>query len=246
MHKKFLYALVTFFLFFSVSSAEDKIYFIDIDQIINQSDIGKKLNKNFDEEFKKENTKILAKEKELQTKEQEILNQKNILSEPELNKKIQDLRKEINDFQLKKRNVTEKLRNKKLEQTNKLVTNLNKILSEYANENSISLIFQKKNIVIGKSSLDITNNIMDIFNKKIKKLVNDKFSQGLYKDINSVYDRENSQREFFTMPSTTIPNNQGDFANWLYMTPKTCKEGNGNQCVANNRERLDGNSYQFI
>lgn len=170
MHKKFLYALVTFFLFFSVSSAEDKIYFIDIDQIINQSDIGKKLNINFDEEFKKENTKILAKEKELQTKEQEILNQKNILSEPELNKKIQDLRKEINDFQLKKRKVTEKLRNKKLEQTNKLVTNLNKILSEYANENSISLIFQKKNIVIGKSSLDITNNIMDIFNKKIKKL----------------------------------------------------------------------------
>lgn len=83
-------------------------------------------------------------------------------------------------------------------------------------------------------------------NKKIKKLVNDKFSNGLYKDINSVYDRENSQREFFTMPATTIPNNQGDFANWLYMTPKTCKEGNGNQCVANNRERLDGNSYQFI
>ena len=33
-------------------------------------------------------------------------------------------------------------------------------------------------------------------NKKIKKLVNDKFSQGLFKDINSVYDRENSQREF--------------------------------------------------
>ena len=88
MHKKFLYALVTFFLFFSVSSAEDKIYFIDIDQIINQSDIGKKLNINFDEEFKKENTKILAKEKELQTKEQEILNQKNILSEPELNKEL--------------------------------------------------------------------------------------------------------------------------------------------------------------
>ena len=83
-------------------------------------------------------------------------------------------------------------------------------------------------------------------NKKIKKLVNDKFSQGLYKDINSVYDRENSQREFYTTPNTTIPNNQGDFANWLYMTPKTCKEGNGNQCVANNRERLDGNSYQFI
>lgn len=85
-----------------------------------------------------------------------------------------------------------------------------------------------------------------IKNKKIKKLVNDKFSQGLFKDINSVYDRENSQREFYTTPNTTIPNNQGDFANWLYRTPKTCKEGNGNQCVANNMEKLNGSSYQFI
>lgn len=83
-------------------------------------------------------------------------------------------------------------------------------------------------------------------NRKIKKLVDTKFSQGLFKDINSVYDRENSQREFYTMPSTTIPNNQRDFANWCYMTPKTCKEGNGNQCVGNNYERLNGNSYQFI
>ena len=85
-----------------------------------------------------------------------------------------------------------------------------------------------------------------IKNNKIKKLMNNKFSQGLYKDINSVYDRENSQREFYTMPSTTIPNNQGDLANWLYDTPKTCKEGNGNQCVGNNIEKLNGNSYQFI
>ena len=28
-------------------------------------------------------------------------------------------------------------------------------------------------------------------------------------------------------------NNQGLFANWLYGTPTTCKEGNGLQCAAN-------------
>ena len=82
--------------------------------------------------------------------------------------------------------------------------------------------------------------------KKIKKLVDNKFSKGIFKNINSVYDRENSQREFYTMPSTTIPNNQTDLANWLYNTPKTCKEGNGNQCVANNMEKLNGDSYQFF
>ena len=83
-------------------------------------------------------------------------------------------------------------------------------------------------------------------NDKLRKVVDDKFSKGLFKDINSVYDRENSQREFYTLPSTTIPNDQEAFGKWLYGTPKTCKEGNGNQCVGNNYERLDGNSYQFI
>jgi hypothetical protein len=83
-------------------------------------------------------------------------------------------------------------------------------------------------------------------NKKLRKVVDDKFGKGLFKDINSVYDRENSQREFYTLPSTTIPNDQEAFGKWLYNTPKTCKEGNGNQCVGNNYERLDGNSYQFI
>jgi hypothetical protein len=83
-------------------------------------------------------------------------------------------------------------------------------------------------------------------NEKIKNLVEDKFSKGLFKDINSVYNNENSQREFYTTPNTTVPNKQADFANWLYGVPKTCKEGNGNQCVGNNMERLNGESYKFV
>ena len=75
---------------------------------------------------------------------------------------------------------------------------------------------------------------------KIKDLVEDKFSHKLYRDINSVYNNENSQREFYTMPNTEVMNRQKELGEWLYMTPKTCKEGNGNQCVANNPERLQG------
>lgn len=75
---------------------------------------------------------------------------------------------------------------------------------------------------------------------KIKDLVEDKFSHKLYRDINSVYNNENSQREFYTMPNTEVMNRQKELGEWLYMTPKTCKEGNGNQCVANNPERLKG------
>jgi len=47
-----------------------------------------------------------------------------------------------------------------------------------------------------------------------------------------VFQRTQGQRQFVTMPSTTIPNDQESFMNWLYRTPgKTCKEGNTDACV---------------
>lgn len=59
------------------------------------------------------------------------------------------------------------------------------------------------------------------------------FDNNLYKDASNIFNKNNSQRQFYTMPVTTIPNKQKEFANWLYQTPTTCKEGNGDQCVAN-------------
>jgi hypothetical protein len=59
------------------------------------------------------------------------------------------------------------------------------------------------------------------------------FDQGTFRDVNDVFDKNNGKRQFFTMPWTTYPNDQGGFANWLYKTPPTCKEGNGAQCIAN-------------
>jgi len=51
------------------------------------------------------------------------------------------------------------------------------------------------------------------------------FDHNLYKYVN---DRNNSQREFYTTPITTIPNDQDTFSKWLYGTPKTCKEDQSN------------------
>ena len=162
---------ITFILFISliqVSFAEKKIAFIDIDMIINQSEFGKKSYKKIDNDFKKENEKLIKIEKNLVSKEKEILNQKNILSEEELNNKVIDLQKEINDFQKKKRLINEKFNKMRRDKTNEMVQSLNNILSKYADENDISMIIQKKFIVIAKSGLDITNEILEIFNKENK------------------------------------------------------------------------------
>ena len=83
---------------------------------------------------------------------------------------------------------------------------------------------------------------IDIEDDDNKKDIENKFEFNLYKDINDIYNTNNSQRQFYTNPITTIPNKQREFANWCYKTPKTCKEGNGFQCTSNNYTPLDGSS----
>ena len=148
--------------------AEKTIAFIDIDTIMNKSEFGKKSYKKIDDDFNKENKKLLTIEKNLVSKEQEILKQKNVLSEEELNKKIIALKKEINDFQSKKRLLNKKFNEMRLNITNQMAQSLNLILSKYADENDISLVIQKKFIVIARSGLDITSEILKIFNKENK------------------------------------------------------------------------------
>lgn len=70
-------------------------------------------------------------------------------------------------------------------------------------------------------------------NKNIKEDIEDKFNSNLYRNISDIYGKTNSQRQYYTMPSTTIPNDQESFSKWLYSSPESCKDGNSEQCVSN-------------
>lgn len=71
-------------------------------------------------------------------------------------------------------------------------------------------------------------------NPYMKQRVEVAFDNGVFRDVNDIFDKNNAKRQFNSLPSTTYPHDQTSFANWLYKTPPTCKEGNGAQCVANN------------
>lgn len=73
----------------------------------------------------------------------------------------------------------------------------------------------------------------NISNSKTKKLVKKYFDNNLYRDVSDIYDKNASDRSFYTMPVTTLVNDQTEFANYLYGQGKTCKERNGNKCYAN-------------
>ena len=59
------------------------------------------------------------------------------------------------------------------------------------------------------------------------------YNRHVIKDISDIWNHNSGRRQFYTVASTTYPNNQEAFANWLYKRGPSCKEGNGAQCIAN-------------
>jgi len=70
-------------------------------------------------------------------------------------------------------------------------------------------------------------------NKCVQQNVKMNYDRRMFKDVSDIYDKLASQRQFYTMPVTTIPSDQTDFARWVYGQGPTCKENNGEQCYRN-------------
>ena len=123
----------------------------------------KKINDKNIEEFKDIENSIKAEEEKL-------FKQKNILKEEEFNNKINKLREKYKSYQELKKTKNNDLKKLRNNAGNQILKIINEILTEYSTKNKISLIMEKKNIVIGKTELDITKNVLDLLNAKIKKV----------------------------------------------------------------------------
>jgi hypothetical protein len=76
-------------------------------------------------------------------------------------------------------------------------------------------------------------NACSLENSETKEKINDNFNKHLFRDVSDLYGKYASQRQFYTVASTTIPNDQKDFALWCYGRGSSCKDGNGMQCLEN-------------
>ena len=164
--KKYLLFFI-FLTFSNLSLAENRIVYLDVVFLLNESIAGKdvnqkllKLNSKNIEEFKKIESKI-------KNDDNDLLKKKNIIKEDQYKKEVALLRNEYKSFQELMNKKNSDLNILKDNSTKVILKNINDILAEYSIENSISMIIKKKNIVIGKSDLNVTNEILDLLNKKI-------------------------------------------------------------------------------
>ena len=141
-----------------------------MDKIMQISKAGKTAIEKINKQKKKDINKFRKIEEDLKAQEIDLINKKNVLSSEEFNKKIESLTKKINDYRKLRQEAIDSSTKNRLNASADFANKIKPILAEYAGENNIDMVIQKKNIIMGKSNLDITNEILKIVDNKISNL----------------------------------------------------------------------------
>ena len=163
--------VITFFIFKCTNvCADQKIVFIDVTKIMNESRAGSSAQQFITQSVKLNIERFKRIEESLKKEETDLLSKKNILKKDEYNKKADELREKINDYQLERRSKNEKI----AQQRSRAQTLLNEamvpILADYAKENGIDLVLNKKDVVLGIKEKDITDIIIKKLDTKLPSL----------------------------------------------------------------------------
>ena len=158
-----------FFLFFaSKSYSSEKVVFINFEYVINNSNHGKSIFEDLNKIRNENIKKLKSKEKILKDQESEIKTKKNIISKEDLNKKIKLLNVNIKEFQNLKKSMDNELNKIKSKKMNDFMDQINPLLEKYMDENSIDIMLDTKNMLIGKKTINKSDEILKLINKDIK------------------------------------------------------------------------------
>ena len=155
---------------YSNAQSEQKVAYLDMKYILNNSKAGKGAQDYLQKTFKANQKKFADLEKVLKKEEADLLGKKTILSKEDYQKKSDELRKKVIDYQSSRRASLDKITTQRAEARKKLLDVLTPILNTYIQENNISMILDKRNILGGNSKLDITEIITEKLNKEIPSL----------------------------------------------------------------------------
>ena len=163
--------VITFLLFgFKYSYAESHIAYIDMDIVLNGSIAGKMATKKLTQKHKENIEYFKSTEENLRKEEEDLLSKKNIIKKEEYDEKINVLRKKLQLYQKERKIKLDGLTQKRTEARKVILDAVQPILADYIEENQISLVIDKKNIIIGKRDLEITDAIIDELNKKLPSI----------------------------------------------------------------------------
>ncbi len=154
----------------SILKAQDNIAFIDLNIIFDNSEAGKKITKEIESRKKKNSNNTKDLRKKFEDEKQKLITQKNVLSTEDFEKRLIKLENDMNEYNSKIQSKNNELAQFQINVRKEFFNKLRPILEDYAKENSIDIILKKENVLIGKTNLDISKSILDLFNKNVKKI----------------------------------------------------------------------------
>tara|TARA_B100000614_G_C14464135_1_gene459707 strand:+ start:481 stop:987 length:507 start_codon:yes stop_codon:yes gene_type:complete len=163
--KKKLLILLIFFFNSSIAFTAEKVFFVDIDYLLNNSNFGKIIFEELDN-VNKNNIKLLeAKEKIIIERKAKINQTKNISSQEKLENDIKIFNEDVEKFRLEKEKLLKDFKSLKEKKLDNFLKKINPIIQTYMNDNSIDIVLEKKQIFIGNNNKDITNDIIALINE---------------------------------------------------------------------------------
>ena len=168
MKKVKLFFIILILTNYTSYSYTQNLAYANMDNIIKTSEAGKKIIIYFSDKNNNLINQLNDKKKVIKEKEKSLLAQKNILEQNQYLKKIEEIKKEIDEFNIEHNKKIGQIQNEKNEVSKSFQIEINKILKEFAENNNIDIIFSSNQMLIGKSSLDVTDDLLEEVNSKIK------------------------------------------------------------------------------
>jgi outer membrane protein len=162
--------ILIFFIFiiqFDKSHSNEKTAFVDIDYIIQNSNIGKKMLISIEDLNKQNINKLQKKDKFLKDLEIEIKNKKNVISEDVFNEEVISFRKKVQEFQKEKNKLVKDFNGHKKKELENIFKRISPIISDYMDKNSVSILLDSKNVFMGKVNSNLTEEILNKINKEL-------------------------------------------------------------------------------
>ena len=152
----------------ALSNENLNLVIIDLDYVFKNSNVGKKISETSiskKEALIKEKNKIEAK---LEKQKNDIMSKKNVLDKKEFEAKVISHQKEVKDYQIKMNNDLKKVNDEFIKKNIEFKKKVDQLLIEYSKENNIDLIVSKDSVVLSNTKIDMTKQILEIVNNKIK------------------------------------------------------------------------------
>ena len=163
--------VITLFLFSAnYAYANQVIRFINMNELMNNSKAGK-VAQSILVTMQKKNIENFKKiENELMSEETKLLSKKKVVTKEEYEKLTKALREKARKYQKDRRESLEKVTKLREQARTELIKAIQPILHQYASENKIDIILDKKDIVLGKNENEITKAIIQLLDNKLTTL----------------------------------------------------------------------------